>query len=200
MRPPTSEDLQFLRDIRGRFEDSKQNQILEKVSYVLFSIIFPIFFLIIFAICHDSVRWIFIAFAAVTFAFAALLWRDRGLEYEFTGDEIIERRARRERNRIIISGIIEARAGISSPELFLKTGSSKMTVHIFPSLNELIQKKAAESMAKQSEAERKRYEEVNQQLARRMKWINLIVSLVIVLGGFGVFVLFVWLKSKQLKH
>ena len=75
-----------------------------------------------------------------------------------------------------------------------------MAVHVFPSLNEVIQKRAAESMAKQGEEERKRYEKMNQQLARRMKWVNVTVLLVIVLAGFGGFLLIVWLKSKQLKH
>jgi len=134
------------------------------------------------------------------FALTANLWRDRWLEYEFTGDEIIEKRAGRERNRIIISDIIEVQVKMSPFEMVLKTGSSKMAVHVFPSLNEVIQKRAAESMAKQGEEERKRYDKMNQQLARRMKWVNVTVLLVIVLAGFGGFLLIVWLKSKQLKH
>src|SRR5580698_2004691 len=158
MRPPTPEDLQFLRDIRGRFEDWKRNQIWGKVFYVLFFIIFPIFFLTVFIICHDSVRWIFIAFTVVTFVLTALLWRDRGLEYEFTGDEIIERRAGRVRNRVQISNIVNADVNILEHILTLETQNSKMIVHIFYSLNEAIQKNWAAALAKKSESEREQYE------------------------------------------
>jgi hypothetical protein len=199
MRPPTPEDLEFLRSVRGRFQDTKFNRVRDNILFFVLGILFPMLFLAFFFI-FQPLRSLFAVGAFGLFALTANLWRDRGLEYEFTGEEIIERRAGGIRKRMQISEIVNVDTNIFEPIFTLKTQNLKMTIQILPSLNEVIQKKAAESMAKQSEVERKRYEEVNQQLARRLKWVNIIVSLVIVLGGFGVFVLFVWLKSKQLKH
>jgi hypothetical protein len=206
MRPPTSEDLEFLRSIRGRFRDTVSKQWAERLLIFLFLIASPalwfsiliLLFRPVFSFDIDHLLLWVVACGSLWGGF--VLFRDRDLEYEFTGDEIIERRAGRKRNQIIISDVMDMQVEMSPFKMILKTGSSKVAILIFPALNEVIQKKGAESMAKQSEAERKHYEEVKQQLTKRLKWLNVIVSLVIVLAGFAVFLLIVWLKSKTLKR
>ena len=183
MRRPTEEDLQFLRDIRGRFQDLKSHQIGEKVLCFLFLVFFPVLFLLAFFFDPEQSRWGFAAIAFVSsFCSAVFIWRDRGLEYEFAGDEIIERRAGRIRKRIRISDVVDINNKISPRQMILKTDDSKMTVRIFHSLNEVIQKKWAELMAKQSEAERQRYEEAGRQMTSRVKWANMIGAIASVLA------------------
>jgi hypothetical protein len=127
----------------------------------------------------------------------AILWRDRGLEYEFTGDEIIELRAGRIRNRLHISDVLEIKVNISSHQMILKTSNLKMTVRIFSSLNEAIQKKGAELAAKQSEAERQRYEEVKREMTSRVKWANIIGAIASVLAAVLVALVIRWFTTKH---
>lgn len=200
MKSPTDEDLQFLRDIRGRFEDSKPNQRREWMCITLFSVVFPAFFLVAFFFDREHGHWIFVAAALLSLFFIFFVWRDRGLTYEFNGIEIIEMRGGRVRNTMAISNIIETDVNISPNQLILKSSNSRMTVRILPSLNEVIQKKGAEMMAKQSLEERERYDQVQQQMISRLKWTNWIGIIAIVLVMSLIGLVMIWLRRKHIIH
>ena len=119
------------------------------------------------------------------------------VEYEFTGEEIIERRSGRVKNQIHISDIVGTEVKISSHQLILKTNNSKMTVQILPSLNEVIQNKGAEVMANKSEAERQHFEEVKWKTISRLKRANLIAAIILfwLMLAFAIFI--GWFKQKR---
>jgi hypothetical protein len=197
MKRPTEEDLQFLCDIHGRYQDSKEGQLKEKFFYFLFGVLFPLLLLIFFFIGGSTYFWVLAAPAIGLFSLMAILWRDRGLEYEFTGDEIIELRAGRIRNRLRISDVLEIKVNISPHQMILNTSNLKMTVRIFPSLNEAIQKKGAELAAKQREAERQRYEEVKREMTSLVKWANIIGAIASVLAAALVALVIRWFTTKH---
>ncbi|MGD1088478.1 MAG: hypothetical protein ABR955_07100 [Verrucomicrobiota bacterium] len=66
-----------------------------------------------------------------------MMW---SVEYEFTGEELIERRGGRIKNQMRITDIIETRVLFGRNQMKLKTNNSKMTIQIVPPLNEVIQK------------------------------------------------------------
>jgi len=184
-----SEDLELLRKIRGRFQDSISNQRRDLVVLFLFGIIFPAILLLFFFFDPERFRFVFAAMALVSIILCALIWRDRNVEYEFTGDEIIERRGGRTRNRMRISDIIETKVEFSPHyhQLKLNSISSKMTIHIFPDLNAVIQKETAEMMTKASESEQQHLEQVKQEMIARQKRINKIGAIIIVPAVFAIF-------------
>lgn len=196
-KPPTREDLQFLRDIRGRFQDSKSNQTGQKVLCFLFFVVFPALFLLAFFFWPEPGRWWFAVFALGSLGTTVVVWKELGVEYEFTGDEIIERRAGRIRHRIQISDVIEAQVKISPQRFIVKTNNFKMVVRIFPSLNEVIQKKGAELLSKQSGSERQRYEEVKQQMSSRVKWVKIIGAIASVIVAILAALAIRWFTTKH---
>jgi len=146
MKPSHSEDLEFLRSIRGRFGSRR-------------------------------------------------MW---AVEYEFTGEEIFERRGGRIRKQIRISDIIEIRVPVGRKQMILKTDDSKVTVQIPPSLNEVLQKKSSEMMANMSGAERQHFEEVKQKTISRFKRANLLAGAILVLAMFAIAVLIGWLRQRKI--
>jgi hypothetical protein len=145
----------------------------------------------------DKNHLIILTFAFGTFLVGIYIWKMRAVEYEFTGDEIIERRAGRIKSQIRIVDIIETKVKISPHELFIKTNNAKMTVQILPSLHEVIQKKGAEEMAKKSEAEQQHFEEVKQEMTSRIKRTNIIVAVVFMLFAFAIALFVGWFKRKH---
>jgi preprotein translocase subunit SecF len=157
---------------------------------------FPILFITFSCLDTDQYRWWFAGFAFLSLILSLSFWKDRSLEYEFTGEEIIERRAGRIKNRIRIADVIETKVKISPHELIIKTNSSKMTVIILPSLNATIQEKASEIMANTSEADRQHYEKVKKDVTLRLKRANAIGLIILVLVIFLIGLLAAWLKKK----
>jgi Pyruvate/2-oxoacid:ferredoxin oxidoreductase gamma subunit len=119
------------------------------------------------------------------------------VEYEFTGEEIIERRGGHIKNQMRISDIIETKTKISPPQLILKTNNSRMTVQILPSLNEVIKKESAEIMANKSESERQQFEEVKKETISRLKRVNVIGSVILILVMIALVLLIGWLKRRH---
>jgi hypothetical protein len=118
------------------------------------------------------------------------------VEYEFTGEEIIERRGGREKKRIKISDIVESKIPLGSKRMILKTNSTEMRVQIFPALNEVIKKRAAEFISRLSESERQKFEATSRQISRRYKRALLIGGIIYILIMFA-FAFFVrWLMQK----
>src|SRR5277367_6117720 len=95
------------------------------------------------------------------------------IKYEFTGEEIIERRGKHIKNQIRISDVIEIKVLMKPHRMIIKTNNSKMIVRIISSLNAVIQNEAARVAATKSEAERQHFEEVKQQTISRLKRANL---------------------------
>jgi hypothetical protein len=147
MKSTHSEDLEFLRNIQGRFRSSKSQRQSEWFLILLSGIFFPLFSIFIFFAWRPTVldkgNLIVLAYAFGTFILGMYLWKMRAVEYEFTGDEIIARHAGRIKNQIRIADIIETKVKISPHQLMIKTSDSKMTIQIVPSLKEVIQKKSA---------------------------------------------------------
>jgi hypothetical protein len=196
MRRPTAEDLQLLREIRGRFSDTKSNQIRDYFAYFLVGVLFPVFFLAIYFFLNDPHLWLLVLMSLGSFILAAILWRDRNLEYEFTGDEIIERRAGRVRNQIQISRIVNADVKILEHILTLETENSKMTIRILAPLNEVIQRNWAKLLATKSDAERQDVEKVNREMISRLKRANLIAVLALIALMLAIGLLVAWLEKK----
>jgi len=119
------------------------------------------------------------------------------VEYEFTGEEVIERRGGRIKNQIRISDIVETKVRHGFNQMILKTNSSQMIVQITPSLNEVIMKHAAEINAKKSESERQHFEEVSRQTISRFKRANLIGAIVSILIMVALAFFLVWLKQRH---
>jgi hypothetical protein len=145
MKSTHSEDLEFLRNIRGCFPSSKSQRQSEWFLIFLFGVFFPLFSIFVFfawwPIVLNKDHLIILAYAFGTFILGMDLWKMRAVEYEFTGDEIIERRAGHTKKRIRIADIIETKIKISPHQLMIKTSDSKMAIQIVPSLKEVIQKK-----------------------------------------------------------
>jgi hypothetical protein len=201
MKAMRSEDLEFLQGIRGRFPNSKSQRQGEWLLIFLLGVFFPLFWLaVLFAwwpVVLDRDHLAVAAFALGTFVVGIYIWSDRAVEYEFTGDEIIERRAGRIKNQIRIADIVETKVKISPHQLIIKTSSSKMTVQIVPSLNEVIQKKATEMMATKSETERQNFEKVKLETSSRLKRANIIGAVVLMLFAFALLFLLGWLKQRN---
>ena len=119
------------------------------------------------------------------------------VEYEFTGEEVIERRGGHIKNQIRISDIVETQVLLGFNQMILKTNSSQMRVQIIPSLNEVIMKHAAEFNAKLSESERQHFEEVSRQTISRFKRDNLIGGIFVTLVMVALAFCLVWLKQKH---
>jgi hypothetical protein len=183
MKRTHSEDLQFLRDFHGRFQDTTSHRQVEWFAIVLMGVFFPalIFALIcLFPPMTLAHNLFFAAMILGSFLTGAQVWRERAVEYEFTGDEVIERRRRRIKHRVLISDITETRVTIRT--LVLKTNHSKIIIQIFPSLREAIQKKAANL----SDAERQEIETVKKDIIPRMnrrKWIAGIAAVLLIYGS-----------------
>src|ERR1700679_352598 len=116
MKSTRSEDLEFLRNIRGCFQNSKSQRQGEWLVIFLFTVFFPLFWLFIFfmwwPVILDKNHLIVLAFALGTFIAGIYLWKMRAVEYEFTGDEIIERRAGRIKKQLRITDIVETKVKI----------------------------------------------------------------------------------------
>jgi hypothetical protein len=187
MKNPTANDLDFLRRIRGRFQDIKSHQQGEWLLIFLFGCAFPGLFLAIFflspPVLLDQVHWFFILLIVASLIIAGHFWLIRGLEYEFTGEEIIERRRGKIQNRLVISDIIKMDVKIQPHQMILKTGKSKMTVTIFKSLNDTIQIEAAKIL---SEEQKQQNKEIVAQIKRAQWKIAVAITLVMFLLAVGV--------------
>jgi hypothetical protein len=91
---------------------------------------------------------VFVIAGLVSIVAGVQIWRMSAVEYEFTGDEIIEKRKGRIRNRLFISNILEASVIVNQSKiqnLILKTSNSgiNIQIQIVPSLAEVIQKETA---------------------------------------------------------
>ena len=201
MKVMRSEDLEFLQGIRGRFPNSKSQRQGEWFLIFLLGVFFPLFWLVVlfvgWPVVLDKDHSAVAAFAFGTFLGGVYLWKMRAVEYEFTGEEIIERRAGRIKNQIRIADIVETKIKISPHQLIIKTSSSKMMVQIVPSLNEVIQKKGAEMMATKSEAERQHFKGVKQVMISRLNRANIISAVILVLFGFVIAFFIGWLKQRH---
>src|SRR6267142_5048313 len=118
------------------------------------------------------------------------------IKYEFTDEEIIERRGKRIKNQIRISDVIETKVLINPHRMIIRTNNSEMTVRVIPSLNAVIQNEAARVAATKSEAERQHFEEVKQQTISRVKRANLIVGVISILLIFVLIFLWSWFRHK----
>jgi hypothetical protein len=200
MKATLPDDLEILRNVRGRFPSSKSQRQGEWLLIFLLGVFFPLFWLAVFFAWWPAVldkgHLIVLAFAFGTFIGGIHLWKTRALEYELTGDEIIERRGGRIKNQMRIADIIEIKIKISPYQLIIKTSSSKMTVQMIPSLNEAILKQATEMNAKRTDAERRQMEEDGQKRISRFKRANIIGLIVFLLLMFAIGWLAVWLKEK----
>jgi hypothetical protein len=201
MKVTHSEDLEFLRNIHSQFQISKSQKQGEWLMILLFGAIFPalslLFFFCDFPVIVDKDHLVCAAFTIGLFILDIYLFRMRAVEYEFTGEEIIERRGGRIKNQIRISDIIETKVKISPHQLTLKTNNSKMVVQIIPSLNEAIQKEAAKIEATKTETDRQHFEKVKQETISRFKRANIIGAVILVLIMFALALLVGWLRRKH---
>jgi preprotein translocase subunit SecF len=198
MKATHSEDLEFLREIRGRFQSAKSQRQSEWgliIVFMLFGILCCL--TAIFSI-GNKYRFGFGIFALGEFLVAIYVFLIRAVEYEFTGEEIIERRAGKIKNQIRISDIVEMKVKISPHQLIVKTNNSKMIVRIPPSLNEVIQKKGKEMMAQKSEAEQQHFEKVKQETSLRLKRASVIGFIIFILVMLAFWFLAFWLKQKRI--
>jgi len=183
MKSTHPEDLEFLRNIHGRFQDLDVKRRNEWGPIFLLGVFFPLSLVVVFfawpPMTLDRVHLVIAAMILGSFMGGIDLWRKRAVEIEFTGEEIIERRGGQIRNRMFISNIIETRVLPFSHRLVLKTNNSKMDILIFPSLNEVIQKKVVVEM---SDEERKRNEKIAQQMKMRHN-LAVLIYVVVLMGG-----------------
>jgi uncharacterized membrane protein len=119
------------------------------------------------------------------------------VEYEFTGEEIIERRGGRIKNRILINDIVEVRMFLGRYQTILKANNSKMKVQMIPSLNQVILKQAKEINARKSEAELRQMEEASQETISRFKRANIIGIILLILFMFALALFVEWLMRKH---
>jgi hypothetical protein len=201
MKAASPEDLEFLHNIRGRFPSSKSQRQGEWLLILLFGVFFPLFSLFVFfawwPVILDQDHLIVLAFAFGTFIGGIYIWRMRAVEYEFTGDEIIERRAGHIKNRICINNIVKIRIFFAGPcQTIIKTNNSEIKVQRIASLNETILKQAIEMNAKRSDAERRQMEAEAQKSVSRFKRAHLLGLVVCILVLFALTFLAVWLRQK----
>ncbi len=196
MKTTHPEDLEFLRNIHGRFQDSDPKRRYEWVAVLIALVFFPALSVVMFftftPMSLDRHHLFIVTINLVGFISAVQYWRMRPVEIEFTGEEIIERRRGQIRNRMRISNIIETRVLPFSHRLILKTNNSKMNILIFPSLNKVIQKKVALEM---SDDERKRNEKIAQQMKVRHNRAVLIYVIVLTGGAMVIGCLIKYLQK-----
>jgi hypothetical protein len=153
------EDLEILQEIRGRFQSLKSQRQGEWALIFIFSVMFPIIFLCFFYLDPEQNRWWFAGIVFISLVSSMHIWKERSLEYQFTGEEIIEQRGGKIKNRIQIRDIIDVKIVIRPYKIILKTSNSKMEIQIVPSLNEALLKEANKMNARQSEEEQQRERE-----------------------------------------
>jgi hypothetical protein len=197
MTSTLGEDLEYLRSIRGRFQNSKSNQQSEWACIFLFAFLVPAVFFLLCSFAGGQGHWFFAGCAVASFALGVSTWRNRGVEYEFMGDEIIEKRGGQVRNRVRIYDIVEVRVKFRPRQLIVKTNHSQMSISLVPSLNEIIRQKHTEVLAKQSESERQRYEEVKREMTSRRKWANIIGAIVSILVPVLAALMIRWFSAKH---
>ena len=109
------DDIALFRCIRGRFRSSWRERALPRFYAALFCVITPT--LLVYALFQFGIprpplsgdQWTCIIMAPVSFALGVFFWCTADVEYEFTGDEILCRRAGSLRWRLPIASIIETR-------------------------------------------------------------------------------------------
>ena len=185
MKSLTQEELQFLRDLRGKFEDSPSNQRSYLLCVLLFASLFPALFVLGLIFKPHQNHSLFALLAVLSWVPVYFIWRDRGVAYEFNGTDIIETRAGREKNRIAIADITETGVQKSPHQLILKSANSKMVIQMVPSLEEAIEKKEAETG--ESVAGQKSFQKTKQPVK---VWYKRVGTIVLILAGllFGILI------------
>jgi hypothetical protein len=108
------------------------------------------------------------------------------VEYEFTGQEIIERHGGRIKKQINISDIVETAVSFGQPNsLIVKTNNTTMKIQILPSLKGVIDQKWTEIYSKMTESERQRFEDVKREVTTRIKRTTVIASVILALLVFA---------------
>ena len=102
------------------------------------------------------------------------------IEYEFTGEEIIERRSGRIKMQLRIFDIIETKAILSPPQLVLSTPAARMKVQMSPELYAVIQREFEKDRANMTDADRLQHEKVKADMVSRVKWMRFIGAVVVV--------------------
>ena len=198
MKATHSEDLEFLRRIRGRFQDTTSHRQGERFVILLVAATTAVLFS---ALLHASPplttgrhHVFYIAMILGSVIMGAQLWRALAVEYEFTGEEIIERRAGRIHGRILISKIVETRVLMQRHRLIVRTQNANMSIRIFPLLNEAIQRGAASPV---TDGVRRETEAVTQEVVSRLKRRQVVAAVVLMLFAFAI--VFAYVSFRGLK-
>jgi hypothetical protein len=118
------------------------------------------------------------------------------VEYEFTGEQIIERRGGRIKKEINISDVIETKVKFGRPnQMIVTTPGTTMKIQVIPSLNKAVQRVWAEESSKMTESERQRFEDAKAELVSRVKRMNVIGAIILLFTVFVIFCFFAWLKK-----
>lgn len=202
MKASHLENIGLLRKIRGNFRDSIATQRRELMMAFLFLIIFPAILLFFFLADPQEGRLVFLVLALASIFGGILFWMGRGpVEYEFTGEEIIEKRRGKIKKRLQIDAVVETKTIIltrSRREFWvLKTRDSAMVIQLIPLLSEAVQIELMKKQATHSEAEQQFFENVKTETISRLKRKNLIISVILVLFALVSAFFILWLNEKH---
>lgn len=197
-----SENLQILRGVRGSFQDHSKNQTVEWVLIFVFLLMAPVALAALFLLTHpltmDGNHWILAVMIGLSLFAGFSIFVQRGLiEYEFTGDEIIEKLNGRVKRRIRISDVTNVKVFYLGRYIsILKTSGSEMKVRRIPSLVEVIIGQANKVNARKSEGERQNMEKMAMQQVASLKWTSFIAIIIYIFAVAVLAVCIRWLVDK----
>jgi hypothetical protein len=139
---PTVSDEEHLRAIRGRFRNPISIRIGSRLFALLLAFGSPITPIVLIRSRDGPVwpftllEWILLLTSVACFIAAIFVWRSADREYEFTGDEILERRRGVLRWRVAISALTDVRLERVKSGIWahLYSGSQRYSVFLIPEL------------------------------------------------------------------
>lgn len=142
------DNLEFLRRIRGRFRDPRQDRILFYFYAVFFGILSAVFFyqILLRALSQEPFTnddWGFVVLVLIGLGMAALFWVNTGREWHFTGLEIIAYRKGKLIWRIPIDSITEVGAEHGSHNVLwmhIHANGRKYSMPVVPELSQECQR------------------------------------------------------------
>jgi hypothetical protein len=178
-----SENLQLLREVRGSFQDHSKNQTVEWCVIFIFLLIVPValatLFLITRPLAMNSDHWILAVMIVGSLFTGFSVFVERGLvEYEFTGDEIIEKLRGRIKMQIHIIDVTDVKVFYLGRHIsILKTSQSEMKILRIPSLVAAIIDQANKMNARMSEGEREQAKKMTLQQVSSLKRTTLVAMI-----------------------
>lgn len=151
----TTDDIDFLKRIRGRFVPTKREDFPLLFNVLLMGICIPISFS--FILLHDGIpkwpldgdHWALVVMTVSSFLLGWLFWNIYGSEYEFTDTGVILWRRGRKKREILFSEVekIDVHSDQRAPAIILEANGRRFRILLHQSLKTYINQMNIEQAA-----------------------------------------------------